>query len=231
MEHGNLRQELTALIQGGCRIKLLGDSLTIGSGSSDSDLSGRVIYPSFRRQRGRRCWASLLESHVANYGCTVDNVGCYGTTSDEMMEHLDILYKPNEDQLVFCMIGTNDKKVVDGMPHLEANLRQVCTKVLEDGNHLILMTPNPATAANDAKPNRLYPQSSVAQVIRAVAKEFAGSVFLIDNFAAMEQECDRLGCTMEEFLEVGVGPENDGLHPGDRAYRFYFEHICRALHI
>ena len=231
MEHEDLRPRLTALIKSGCRIKLLGDSLTIGSGSSDSDLSGRVIYPPFRRQRGRRCWASLLEAHVAQYGCTVDNVGCYGTTSDEMMEHWDILYKPEEDRLVFCMIGTNDKKVTDGMAHLEANLRRVCDRVLGDGNQLILMTPNPATPANDAKPNRLFPQARVAQVIRTVAGDYAGRVLLIDHFAAMEKECQRLGCALEEFLEVGSGPENDGLHPGDRAYRFYFEHICRVLHI
>lgn len=229
MEQGNLRQTLTERIKAGCHIKLLGDSLTIGSGSSDSDLSGRAIYPPFLRQKGRRCWASLLEAHVGHYGCSVDNVGCYGTTSDEMMEHWDTLYHPQEDQVVFCMIGANDKKVVDGMSHLEQNLRQVCARVLADGNALILMTPNPATAANDAKANRRYPQAAVAQTIRKVAGEFEGKVLLIDNFKAMEEECVRLGCTMDAFLEVGSGPENDGLHPGDRAYRFYFEHICRSL--
>lgn len=226
----SLRSELTSLIKSGCTIKLLGDSLTIGSGSSDSDLTGAVIYHPFYRQKGKLCWASLLTEHLSQYGCTVNNVGCCGTSSDEMMAHWDILYHPT-DTLVFCMIGANDKKVVQGMEHLERNLRTVCDRVLSDGNHLILMTPNPATKTNDAKANRLYPQSAVAQVIRRVWVDYADRVLLIDNHAAMEAECERRGITMDEFLQVGIGPENDGLHPGDEAYRFYFEHICRELGI
>lgn len=226
----SLRSEFTALIKDGCTIKLLGDSLTIGSGSSDSDLTGAVIYHPFYRQKGRLCWASLLTEHLIQYGCTVDNMGCYGTTSDEMMEHWDVLYQPT-DTLVFCMIGANDKKVVQGMEHLERNLRTVCDRILSDGNHLILMTPNPATATNDAKANRLYPQAAVAQVIRRVWADYADRVLIIDNHAAMEAECVRRGITMDEFLQVGAGPENDGLHPGDEAYRFYFSHICRELEL
>ena len=60
MEKSKLRSEIAGAIRNGCNVKLLGDSLTAGSGSSDSDLSGRVIYHPFRRQRGKRCWASCL---------------------------------------------------------------------------------------------------------------------------------------------------------------------------
>ena len=226
-----LRDQITHLILSGCAIKLLGDSLTIGSGSSDSDLTGAVIYHPFYRQKGKLCWASLLTEHLAQFGCTLDNVGCYGTTSDEMVEHWQELYCPERDRLVFCMIGANDKKVAQGMDRLERNLRFVCDTVLGDGNALILMTPNPATKANDAKANRLYPQSAVAQVVRRVWEDYSDRVLLIDNHQAMEDHCAARGITMDEFLQVGVGPENDGLHPGDVAYRFYFEHICRELGI
>ena len=86
MQKNELRDAISGAIRRGCNVKLLGDSLTAGSGSSDSDLSGRVIYPPFRRQRGRRCWASLLRDHLAGkYSCSVDSVGCYGITSGEMM--------------------------------------------------------------------------------------------------------------------------------------------------
>ena len=230
METQTLRTLISRRIKSGCTIKLLGDSLTIGSGSSDSDLTGQVIYHPFYRQRGQLCWASLFTRYVAQFGCSVDNVGCYGTTSDEMMEHWDTLYSP-EDQVVLCMIGTNDKKVDHGMDHLYANLHLVCDRILSDGNYLVLMTPNPATAANDAKENRRYPQSAVAHIIRAVAEEYGDKVLLIDNFAAMATECARLGITMDEFLEVGSGPENDGLHPGDKAYQFYFQNICACLEL
>ena len=78
MQKNELRDAISGAIRRGCNVKLLGDSLTAGSGSSDSDLSGRVIYPPFRRQRGRRCWASLLRDHLTGkYGCSVDSVGCY----------------------------------------------------------------------------------------------------------------------------------------------------------
>ena len=110
MQKNELRDAISGAIRRGCNVKLLGDSLTAGSGSSDSDLSGRVIYPPFRRQRGRRCWASLLRDHlVSKYSCSVDSVGCYGITSGEMMEHLDTLYHPATDRVVFCMIGANNK--------------------------------------------------------------------------------------------------------------------------
>lgn len=230
MEKSKLRSEIAGAIRNGCNVKLLGDSLTAGSGSSDSDLSGRVIYHPFRRQRGKRCWASLLSAHLcAKYGCSVDNVGCYGTTSDELMEHLDTLYQPITDRVVFCMIGANDKKQENGLARLESNLRTLCAKILSDGNLLVLMTPNPATAANDAKPNRIYTQAQVAEVIRRVAQEFEGQLLFIDHFADMMADCQRRGLTLEDYLEVGVGPENDGLHPGDQVYRFYFETICQAL--
>ena len=224
-----LREDITQLIRRGCTIKLLGDSLTIGSGSSDSDLTGPVIYHPFYRQKGSLCWASLLTGHLAQFGCRVDNVGYYGTTSDEMVEHWQELYVPAQDRLVLCMIGTNDKKVDRGMELLERNLRFVCDRVLGDGNDLVLMTPNPATRANDAKANRRYPQAAVAQVIRRVWEDYADRVLLIDNHRAMEDHCAARGISMDEFLQVGVGPENDGLHPGDVAYRFYFDHICREL--
>lgn len=231
MKSDDLRSRIAALIRSGCTVKLLGDSLTIGSGSSDCELTGEMIYPPFRRQRGKRCWAALLTAHLARYGCRVDNVGCYGTTSDEMMEHLDTLYHPEKDRVIFCMIGSNDKKIPDGPEHLECNLRALCSKVLLDGNSLILMTPNPATAANDAKANRLYPQARIAQAIRRAAADYTGRVLLIDHFAAMTEDCRKQGLTMEAYLQVGAGPENDGLHPGDRAHRFYFTHICRSLGI
>lgn len=226
-----LEQKISDRIRSGCNVKLLGDSLTIGSGSSDTDLNGTVIYPPFRRQKGSRCWASLLAAHLAQYGCKVDNVGCYGTTSDEMIEHLDRLYKPEEDAVVFCMIGANDKKVPNGTEHLRRNLEAVCDRIVRDGNFLILMTPNPATPANDAKPNRLYTQADVAKTIRTVAAEHADTVAFIDHFAAMTADCARSGLSMDEYLQVGAGPENDGLHPGDKVYRSYFDNICQALRI
>lgn len=232
MQKSELRDTISAAIKSGCNVKLLGDSLTAGSGSSDSDLSGRVIYPPFRRQRGKRCWASLLRDHLANrYSCNVDSVGCYGITSSELMEHLDTLYHPITDRVVFCMIGANNKKQPDGMAQLERDLEALCRKIISDGNLLILMTPNPTTAANDAKENRYFPQAAVAQTIRSTAQRWEGKVFLIDHFARMEADCQAQGRTMEEYLQVGSGPENDGQHPGDQVYRFYFESICQALNI
>lgn len=232
MEKSQLWHQITQRIRNGCNIKLLGDSLTAGSGSSDSDLSGRVIYPPFRRQRGKRCWASLLGAHLsARYSCSVDNVGCYGTTSGELMEHLDTLYQPATDRVVFCMIGANDKKLENGLEQLRSNLEALCAKVTGDGNSLVLMTPNPATAANDAKPNRFYTQAQVAEVIRQTAGQWEGQVLFIDHFAAMMEDCRSRGLSLEDYLEVGAGPENDGLHPGDQVYRFYFETICQTLSI
>lgn len=232
MLKSQLRDEISRTIRAGCNVKLLGDSLTAGSGSSDCDLSGRVIYPPFRRQRGQRCWASLLQSHLfRQYGCSVDSVGCYGTTSCEMLEHLDTLYSPATDRVVFCMIGTNNKKLPDGMEKLRQDLNALCQKVLSDDNWLVLMTPNPAAPANDAKSNRFFPQFAVADTIRSVAKQWEEQVFFIDHYTRMTEDCLQQNLSIEDYLEMGAGPENDGCHPGDRVYRFYYETICQSLNL
>ncbi len=228
-----LRKQIGLRIRSGCHLKLLGDSLTIGVGSSDDSRVGPLLCPStdlpYRQQTGRRCWASLLQTHLVRYGCTVENLGCSGITSADLLAHLDALYQPAPDTIVFCMIGSNDKKLSHGMEHLQRNLSALCARMQSDHTPLVLMTPNPATPANDAKPNRIYPQSAVVQTIRSVAEHYADQVLLIDHALAMEAECRLRGCSLEEFLQVGIGPDNDGLHPGDRGHYFYFEHICVTL--
>ena len=113
------------------------------------------------------------------------------------------------------MIGANDKKLENGLEQLRSNLEALCAKVTGDGNSLVLMTPNPATAANDAKPNRFYTQAQVAEVIRQTAGQWESQVLFIDHFAAMMEDCRSRGLSLEDYLEVGAGPENDGLHPGE----------------
>ena len=71
----------------------------------------------------------------------------------------------------------------------------------------------------------------VAEVIRQTAGQWEGQVLFIDHFAAMMEDCRSRGLSLEDYLEVGAGPENDGLHPGDQVYRFYFETICQTLSI
>ena len=201
MQKNELRDAISGAIRRGCNVKLLGDSLTAGSGSSDSDLSGRVIYPPFRRQRGRRCWASLLRDHLAGkYSCSVDSVGCYGITSGEMMEHLDTLYHPATDRVVFCMIGANNKKQPDGMEQLAKDLDNLCQKVTADGNLLILMTPNPVTAANDAKENRFFRKYLKMKIISKRSGQFmyrSGClIWILQEDSAMRRQKPEYGKTM-----------------------------------
>ena len=52
------------LLQSGIQVKIIGDSIAAGCGSSDDDRSGPVILTvggrDHKEQLGKKCWASLV---------------------------------------------------------------------------------------------------------------------------------------------------------------------------
>ena len=91
------------------RIKLLGDSITHGHSGTGYAQNGENFVTSFRRNPDGYCWANLMRDFLAEqYGCQVINNGCSGTFTTFIIEHFDTLVD-DEDDLVICTIGTNDR--------------------------------------------------------------------------------------------------------------------------
>lgn len=79
---------MKSLLEKGVVVKLLGDSITAGAGTSDDNRTGEIITmidgEIFERQVGKKCWASLLASYMdTNYpNSALINSGLSGINSN-----------------------------------------------------------------------------------------------------------------------------------------------------
>lgn len=220
-------------LEKGAIIKLLGDSITAGGGSSDNNRAGEVIINingnEFRRQIGEKCWASLLKRHIEEKypQSQVINNGCSDITSTHVKDHLLQLINDTDD-IVIIMIGANDRKQVDGMKSLYNNLIFIVKYIREMEKTIVLMSSNPSTAANEARPNRLYTLKDVNEIIRRVSEEeklqFISNYDYINNYIAAS------GRTIENLM-IGNSEKLDGLHPSDEVHYLIFKNIIQSLHI
>lgn len=203
----------------GLRIKIIGDSLASGMGTSGSKITDSVICTTggntFFQRSGGHGWAQLLDKDFPKL--TVVNNGCDGITSTEALQCLNQLYQV-DDALVLVLLGANDRKESDGMKRLEANLRWIVGYCLERGSRVILLTPHPSTPENEALPNRLYRMKDVAEVINKVGDD-TGCI-VIDLYNRITEAGIDIGAVMHG---------GDGNHPTDEMARIEYEIIIETL--
>lgn len=78
------------LLKNGATIKLIGDSITAGGGSSDNNRSEDIFLTigdkEFRRQLEQKCWASLFANYISDKfpKCKIINDGCSDITSADL---------------------------------------------------------------------------------------------------------------------------------------------------
>ena len=95
------------------KIKLLGDSITHGVGGSGWEQKGELIVPGWSMSPDSFCWANTFRDHMAKkYGATVVNKACTGTKVEFIIEHFETLVDADDD-LIVCMIGTNNREPVE----------------------------------------------------------------------------------------------------------------------
>jgi lysophospholipase L1-like esterase len=224
-------QTIKASLEKGAIIKLIGDSITAGGGSSDNNRRGEVFITidgiEFRRQLGQKCWAALLARYIEKKfpkSCVINN-GCSNITSTHLKEKLLSLYN-NIDEIILIMIGTNDRKHVDGMTVLYNNLSYIVSHLEHENKTVVLMSPNPSTAKNQAYPNRLYTMDDVNRVIKKVAEE--QKVQVICHYDYIYSYLMNSGSTIEDLM-VGKSEKLDGLHPSDEAHYLIYKNIIQSL--
>lgn len=208
------------------RLKLLGDSITAGAGSSDFSPQGpafvRVGGVSHRRNTGRRSWAALLARAVESRipGSSVCNNGCCNLFSHGLRTHLATLSEP-EDTLTLLMIGTNNRRLPDGLRALYRDLSEVSERLALLGRNPVLLSPPPAAPEDEEKPSRFFHIPDIATVVSRVARE--QRLPLLDLHQLL------LGNST--FLNLFAG--TDGLHPNDLGHEaifaLLFEHLTSIL--
>lgn len=126
------------------RIKIIGDSIAAGGGSTQSYKTDQLILEDTKKYFRRvapNSWWGLLETylHKVNSTLTVVNNGCGGAYSYQIKEYLETLVS-QEDDIVFVLIGLNDRKRTNGLNELKANLDNIVERLLVWGKKIVILT-------------------------------------------------------------------------------------------
>ncbi len=212
-------------------IAIIGDSLSAGAGSSLSYETEEILFEEngikYRRLIAPNGWGSLLEKDLQkkDNNFRVKNRGCCGAYSYQIDKFLDELVK-DEDQLVLVLMGTNDRKRVDGMNELRVNCDRVIARLRNRGKDVVLLTPNPSVHSNEYRANRIYHTEEVVNILRESAKK--NKVLLIDNYKYILDYLKENQLKMEDIMWED-GCTSDGLHPPDFVQKLVFENVVKEL--
>lgn len=222
------------------RIKLLGDSITHGVGGTGFCQNGEFITEDFARNKDGFCWAKLFKDYLCDkYDCEVVNNGCTGTNIEYVINNLDKLLD-EQDELVICMIGTNNrhqykgalpKKTREEMANAfyfnVLKLNEMIAKKVKD---VIFMANIPASAQNESdgidSGGNFYWRILHMNDINAIykkAQQKAGFMF-ISMYDLLSEYISNFGVKIEDLL-------GDGLHPNDKGYQIMFELLKKELSI
>ena len=164
-------------------------------------------------------WCNLLGAHITQkFACRVSNCGMSGIASSHL-EELCLPLVEAEDDLVFLMIGTNDR-AQNPIEQYKENTSAFVRFLLSQGKQVVLLAPPPASKANED----LYPYSTkeVSETVEEIAKELSLPFLSIHGFLC--SLCRERGVTIDSLLV-------DGLHPNDEGHRLIAEHMIRMLEI
>ncbi len=204
-------------------IKLLGDSITHGVGGTGFEQDGEPIVEGFARNPNGYCWANMFKSYMEeHYNCTVTNNACTGTRIEFILRNFETLVD-EEDDLVICMIGTNnrhqavwDKAVYTPSEFVEKfyqNIKLLYQKLQEAGKTVIFMANIPASEANENETRKIFHMEDVHHLYAKASLECGFAfVSLYQLFSAYLIE---RGLKVEEFLA-------DDLHPNDAGYEVMY---------
>lgn len=220
-------------LEKGVKIKIIGDSLASGAGSSMSFLTQDVIIEDegtkyFRRVAPNSWWGVFEDYLHKNYSAsTIDNKGCGGAFSFQINKYIDTLVT-DDDNLVFILTGMNDRKRKNGMEELKTNLECLLEYLISKGKTVVLLTPTPSARSNEYFSNRLYHTDEVVEIIRNIA--LSNKIQLVDNYKYIMEYLAINQCKIDDII-YGKGCVNDGLHPSDFVQKLIFKNIVETLQL
>lgn len=225
------RIEIIDKIYKGARINIIGDSIAAGIGSSQSTESKEIIFSEenhdFMRRVSPNSWWGIFDEYLSkNFpGCSIINNGCDGATSTQILCHLNDILNDNDD-IIFLMLGCNDRKIKNGMDMLYKNTKKIIDTIRWKEKNIVIFTPTPSTNENENFENRLYHTPEVVNKLRIAAEE--KKVMVIDNYNYIQQYLLSNSKNIEDIIycEGGI---NDGFHPGDLIQQLMYKNLMKSL--
>lgn len=217
----------------GIKIKIIGDSIAAGVGSSMSYETEELIFEEDRTKFFRRIapnsWWGLLERYLRdNYTtCSVENKGCGGAFSYQINKYLDTLIS-NDDMLIIVLMGLNDRKLKNGMEELKSNCEGIVDQLISKGKIVVLLTPTQSVHNNEYYPNRIYHTNEVVRILRDIADN--KKILLVDNYKYIMEYLTKNQLVIEDII-YGDECRNDGLHPSDYVQKLIFQNLIETLQI
>lgn len=206
------------------RIKLIGDSITHGMGSSDfkqsTDASDFLFnagtFPQYRNY-GVKCWAGMLKSYLEEkFNCSVVNNGASGASSKQLVDNWDAIVSADDD-VIICMIGTNDRN--GSLSATYQNLVAIYEKAQAKGQRIIFMSAPPASNENEEQATAFHLEDLDNLYNYA---DNTLRVGYISVYKAFINYCRDTGTKIDDLL-------SDGLHPNDEGYQIMYEIVLEAL--
>lgn len=210
------------------RVKLIGDSITAGMGGTGYDDTagggGQLIYGSVYQNVAGHCWANSLKAYWESKfpNVIVTNNGTSGRSSDQLISLWNNIVSSYDD-IIICMIGTNDRYMPDSrtLSDYMGYLEQICDLATGANQQLILMSCIPASVANDAAALNFHIEDVEHAIRYVTAKKHIPFLNLYEKFI---EYCGTHGITIDSLLY-------DGLHPNDAGYDVMFYIISNTLGI
>lgn len=226
-----MNDSILQLIKRGAVIRIVGDSIAAGAGSSESFKTDEIILKDgdqiFYRRKAPNSWWGRFETYLKEKfpECTVINDGCGGAFSYQIRNAIDNFYS-DKDDIIIIMLGCNDRKRNDGLKELEENLTYIIKYYKDRNKKVIVMNTNPSTLENEYYQNRIYHTEDIANIISRVAEE--ESVLLVDNYNYILQY---LLIRREKIDDIIYNYDSniDGLHPSDRLQFIMYFNLLSSL--
>lgn len=138
---------------------------------------------------------------------TVINAGISGDSTVSARKRLEKEVLEESPDLVTILFGANDSAAHKLVPlkHYEENLRYFVQEI--GSEHVILITPTPIDES--LQPHRSNDRTKqYAEIVKKIAEDTG--CYLIDFFKILYER--------EDYKEILVGIQNDGLHFGEEGY-------------
>ena len=243
----NSINHIVGLIRSGeiTKIKVIGDSITHGVGGTGFQQTygdGKVICIvdalngssgySFKVNTKGACWANSFKKYIETKYPYV-SVNCWGTRGMSAHSWLTTGHTENnvfkncleqlitdEDELVICMIGTNDRSQGANIEEFALNMTTIINYILGKGKKLLLMSSSPASLSNENNGTQHFHMEDVNNLLC----NFANNYNLW--FVSLYNEVNKYLRNSKTSLNSILG---DGLHPNDEGYDLMYKLFLEAL--
>lgn len=225
------RSEIIRKIRAGAKIKITGDSLSAGTGSSLCVKTDEIIFNDgenvFYRKTAPNSWGGLFAKYISEkYPCSrVVNKGCDGANTTQLLRNIDKIID-DDDDIVILLAGANDRKRPGGIRELYDNLIEFSEIMEKRGKLLVLASLNPSTESNEFYFNRIHHSEDIETVLTAAADE--KNLLFVDNYRYIQRYLIASGKRIDDII-CGEGCKNDGLHPSDFVQRLMYMNLMETL--